>query len=62
MGRKSKGRAEITPFCYYCDQEFKDEAVLIDHQKARHFKCRTCGKRMATAEALRVHLSNVRAK
>jgi hypothetical protein len=63
MGRKSKpgGKAdEQTPFCYYCDREFKDEAVLIDHQKAIHFKCRTCGKRMTTVEALRVHLSNVR--
>ena len=64
MGRKSKGGGgkaeEEAPFCYYCDREFKDEAVLIDHQKAIHFKCKTCGKRMTTVEALRVHHANVR--
>ena len=60
MGRKSKGRGgEVTPFCYYCDREFDDDNVLIEHQKARHFKC-MCGKRMATAQSLSVHMIQVR--
>ena len=36
MGRKSKAKGPtITPFCYYCDREFADENVLIQHQKVR---------------------------
>jgi hypothetical protein len=61
MGRKSKKGDVVTPWCYYCDQEgFKDENTLIMHQKARHFKCSECGKKMATIESLKVHLFNVR--
>ena len=63
MGRKSKkdGAAPAAqPFCYYCDREFDDDNVLITHQKARHFKCPTCNKKLVTAQSLMVHLSQVR--
>lgn len=65
MGRKSKRASDkpsddvIDMFCYYCDREFDDDNVLIEHQKARHFKC-MCGKRMATAQSLSVHMIQVR--
>jgi hypothetical protein len=36
MGRKKK--TELV-FCYYCDKICKDEATLVQHQKAVHFKC-----------------------
>ena len=61
MGRKSKKGETITPWCYYCEQEFTNDNDLILHQKARHFKCSECGKKMATIVALKVHLSDVRA-
>ena len=60
MGRKSKKGETITPWCYYCEQEFTNDNDLILHQKARHFKCSECGKKMATIVALKVHLSDVR--
>ena len=63
MGKPSKAHLKVAPFCYYCgdDRDFADEQVLIAHQKARHFRCtaEACGKRMATVEALRVHVLNV---
>ena len=60
MGRKSKKGETVTPWCYYCEQEFTNDNDLILHQKARHFKCSECGKKMATIVALKVHLSDVR--
>ena len=60
MGRKSKKGETITPWCYYCEQEFTNDNDLILHQKARHFKCSECGKKMATIVALKVHLLDVR--
>ena len=63
MGRKSKkGEAAgpaVQPFCYYCDREFDTEAVVIAHQKSRHFKCVSCGKRMTTLGALVTHARHV---
>jgi len=35
------------------------EKVLIQHQKAKHFKCPTCHKRLNTAGGLSVHLHQV---
>ena len=56
MGRKSKSKAKaVQPFCYYCDREFDDENVLIQHQKVRasHARCctRCCGRRAFAAGA-----------
>ena len=65
MGRKSKKGGEggadaaVQPFCYYCDREFDTEAVVIAHQKSRHFKCASCGKRMTTLGALLTHARHV---
>ena len=27
------------PWCYYCERDFDDLKILINHQKAKHFKC-----------------------
>jgi hypothetical protein len=59
MGRKSKKKEKFIPFCYYCDREFIDESQLILHQKLKHFKCESCGKKMTTSDALRVHMAQV---
>lgn len=47
------------PFCWYCEREFDDDAVLIQHQKSKHFKCPHCPKRLITTSGLRVHVSQV---
>ena len=58
MGRKKKkNRQKI--WCFYCDREFADEKVLTDHQKARHFKCPECFKRVLTMGGLLVHMTQV---
>ncbi|KAH7488348.1 hypothetical protein PRIC1_007535 [Phytophthora ramorum] len=46
-------------FCYYCDRNFDDEKVLILHQKARHFKCPTCHKRLSTISGMIIHTQQV---
>jgi hypothetical protein len=46
---------QIKPFCYYCEREFDDEATLVQHQKAKHFKCEVCHKKLTTARSLRTH-------
>eukprot|EP01070_Trichotokara_eunicae_P012163 Trichotokara_eunicae@DN8613_c0_g1_i1.p1 len=55
MGRKKKKSTVVKPFCYYCDRSFDDEKVLIQHQKAKHFKCKHCGRKLGTAAGLSVH-------
>lgn len=47
------------PIERYCDREFEDEKVLTNHQKAKHFKCHICSKKMNTAGGLVVHVSQV---
>jgi hypothetical protein len=59
MGRKSKRTVTVQPFCYYCDREFDDEATLIDHQRAKHFKCPSCHKKLTTIGALMTHSMQV---
>ncbi|KAJ3033034.1 hypothetical protein HDV00_006844 [Rhizophlyctis rosea] len=56
---KKKKRAEMKPWCWYCDREFEDEKVLINHQKAKHFKCNSCGKKLNTVGGLSVHMGQV---
>ncbi|CAK0732364.1 hypothetical protein CVIRNUC_000121 [Coccomyxa viridis] len=60
MVRKRKKREdEQPPWCYYCDRVFSDEPTLVQHQKAKHFKCTTCHKRLTSAGGLRVHCHQV---
>ncbi|KAF2265530.1 hypothetical protein CC78DRAFT_532414 [Lojkania enalia] len=47
------------PWCYYCERDFDDLKILISHQKAKHFKCDRCGRRLNTAGGLSVHMSQV---
>ena len=39
--------------------EFGDDKVLLLHQKAKHFKCHACPRRLNTAGGLAVHLDQV---
>ncbi|CAM9105127.1 unnamed protein product [Discosporangium mesarthrocarpum] len=62
MGKKKKQSPKpLTPdaWCYYCDRVFEHEEVLIQHQKAKHFKCPTCNKKLSTAGGLVVHNQQV---
>jgi hypothetical protein len=43
----------------YCDREFEDEKVLILHQKAKHFKCLCCSRRLNSASGLIVHIAQI---
>ncbi|KAF2755348.1 hypothetical protein EJ05DRAFT_99045 [Pseudovirgaria hyperparasitica] len=47
------------PWCYYCERDFTDMLNLIRHQKAKHFKCERCGRRLNTAGGLSVHMNQV---
>ncbi|KAA8497928.1 Protein SUPPRESSOR OF FRI 4 [Porphyridium purpureum] len=65
MGRKRKRAREVAEvadeepedriFCYYCKRDFIDEQVLLAHQAQKHFRCATCGKRLASVKGLCVH-------
>lgn len=60
MGKK-KRKASPPPkvWCYYCDREFDDEQILIVHQKAKHFKCSFCHKKLSTVKGMLVHCLQV---
>jgi transposase-like protein len=58
MGKKKK-RAVEKVFCYYCDREFDDEKILVQHQKAKHFKCHVCHKKLSTASGMTIHVLQV---
>eukprot|EP01035_Chromulina_nebulosa_P016931 gene16931-22423_t len=58
MGKKRAAKfVEEKPdiWCFYCDREFDDERVLIQHQKAKHFKCDFCNKKLTTSTGLVIH-------
>ncbi|KAK9285049.1 hypothetical protein L1049_024233 [Liquidambar formosana] len=57
MGKKKKRAAKV--FCYYCDREFDDEKILVQHQKAKHFKCHVCNKKLSTAGGMAIHVLQV---
>ncbi|KAJ5758001.1 uncharacterized protein N7511_006695 [Penicillium nucicola] len=63
MGKKRRGppleELLARPWCYYCERDFDDLKILISHQKAKHFKCDRCPRRLNTAGGLSVHLSQV---
>eukprot|EP00835_Amoeboradix_gromovi_P002126 NODE_113_length_19319_cov_0.247815.p9 type:complete len:217 gc:universal NODE_113_length_19319_cov_0.247815:11855-12505(+) len=58
MGKRNAVQ-NMQPFCYYCDRDFADEKVLIQHQRSKHFKCPECSKRLNTATALSLHFLSV---
>lgn len=57
MGRKKKKPAK--PWCWYCNREFDDEKILVQHQKAKHFKCHICHKKLYTGPGLAIHCMQV---
>ena len=57
MGKKKKRAAKV--FCYYCEREFEDEKILVQHQKAKHFKCHVCNKKLSTASGMAIHVLQV---
>lgn len=57
MGRKKKKNQK--PWCWYCNREFEDEKILIQHQKAKHFKCHICNKKLFTGPGLAIHCMQV---
>ncbi|KAL4780892.1 hypothetical protein BJX76DRAFT_31959 [Aspergillus varians] len=63
MGKKRRSptleEVIARPWCYYCERDFDDLKILISHQKAKHFKCERCGRRLNTAGGLSVHMSQV---
>ncbi|CAN1810053.1 Protein SUPPRESSOR OF FRI 4 [Linum perenne] len=58
MGKKKK-RVASKVWCYYCDREFDDEKILVQHQKAKHFKCHVCHKKLSTASGMTIHVLQV---
>ncbi|KAM0706682.1 hypothetical protein Q7P35_006011 [Cladosporium inversicolor] len=64
VNKKKRGQPDVEdiiarPWCYYCERDFDDQKVLIQHQKAKHFKCDHCNRRLNTAGGLQVHLQQV---
>ncbi|GFZ49603.1 hypothetical protein JCM24511_07004 [Saitozyma sp. JCM 24511] len=61
MGRKKKTQVFVLkPWCWYCEREFEDEKVLLQHQKSKHFKCQLCPRKLhKTAGGLMVHSQQV---
>ncbi|KAM9386279.1 BUB3-interacting and GLEBS motif-containing protein ZNF207-like [Pholidichthys leucotaenia] len=57
MGRKKK--KQMKPWCWYCSRDFDDEKMLIQHQKAKHFKCHICHKKLYTGPGLAIHCMQV---
>lgn len=57
MGRKKKKTTK--PWCWYCNREFEDEKILLQHQKAKHFKCHICHKKLFTGPGLQIHCMQV---
>ncbi|KAI7900995.1 uncharacterized protein BX663DRAFT_141620 [Cokeromyces recurvatus] len=54
MGKKRKSKV-IRPWCWYCEKDFEDDKVLVTHQRAKHFKCEVCNKKLTTAGGMVVH-------
>jgi len=58
MPRKKRKR-ETKPFCWYCERTFDDEKILILHQRAKHFRCPHCQKKLTTASGMATHVTQV---
>ena len=61
MGKKKSQKREEAPdiWCFYCDRSFDDEAVLMQHQKNKHFKCHLCSRKLQTASGMVIHIEQV---
>jgi hypothetical protein len=62
MGKKKKKRSRAVCVCYYCSLETKDEASLIEHQRAKHFRCPDCHKKFDSVSSMAAHYSGVHRK
>ncbi|OLL25527.1 BUB3-interacting and GLEBS motif-containing protein ZNF207 [Neolecta irregularis DAH-3] len=66
MARKKKGQSQgpdlSRPWCYHCDRDFDDIKVLIAHQKAKHYKCPQCPRKLNTPIGFAVHIKEVHKK
>lgn len=49
----------LMPCSRYCNRDFDDEKILIQHQKAKHFKCHICHKKLYTGPGLAIHCMQV---
>uniref|UniRef100_A0A8C0KMQ2 Zinc finger protein 207 n=1 Tax=Canis lupus dingo TaxID=286419 RepID=A0A8C0KMQ2_CANLU len=49
----------LTTLIRYCNRDFDDEKILIQHQKAKHFKCHICHKKLYTGPGLAIHCMQV---
>ncbi|KAG2174318.1 hypothetical protein INT43_004341 [Umbelopsis isabellina] len=58
MGKK-KSKKQMRPWCWYCEKDFDDDKVLVTHQRAKHFKCDVCNKKLTTAGGMAVHAMQV---
>jgi NAD-dependent SIR2 family protein deacetylase len=47
------------PWCFYCDRDFDDEKILMQHQKAKHFKCTHCNRKLGSASGMATHVLQV---
>lgn len=56
---KPQQHLKMKPWCWYCDREFDDDKVLIQHQKARHFKCSHCHRKLNSGSGLVIHVAQV---
>ena len=62
MGRKKSSivsKPPFRPFCFYCERDFDNEKVLIQHQKLKHFQCYICHRKSDTARGLVGHMLQV---
>ncbi|KAJ1507493.1 hypothetical protein HMI56_000071 [Coelomomyces lativittatus] len=57
MAKKKK--KFFRPWCWYCDRDFEDEKVLLQHQKQKHFRCLHCPKKFNTAGGMVIHVMQV---
>lgn len=57
MGRKKK--KPLKPWCWYCNREFDDDKILTQHQRAKHYKCPFCHKKLYSGPGLTVHCVQV---
>lgn len=58
MTKLKKAKTNL-PWCWYCEREFEDDKVLIQHQKSKHFKCHLCSRKLNSAQGMFVHVAQV---